>query len=455
MKKRFIDYIYKYDLIRQNDKVCAGVSGGADSVCLLILLNEIRDEIGFALCAFHVDHNLRGDESKGDREFTEKLCREMNIPLEVFSYDVNALSAEWKKGTEETGRICRREAARKMLDRGCTSIALAHHMNDQAETLLFNLARGSSLPGLSGIRPRQGVFIRPLLGFSRAEIEEFLKTKNVSWRTDSSNYDTGYTRNKIRHEIIPLLEGINKNAVGHMCESASDIALADEMFSSLSGAKLALYTEFTENGFYILPGILEEPYLLGSYIVRDSLKKLLGSSTDIGRMHTQSILSLFDNQSGREVCLPFGLKAARIYERIFVSKDEEGNVCSSEVFPLVADSVINTSHYRINVGRAEANPGSNVFLNLRYTKTFDYDTIKNACFRCPRKGDRIQTIADGGSRKLSDYFKDIKIPLNERDKMCVMADGNNVFWVIGERISEDAKVTERTGRIITIEAEKL
>ena len=203
MLERVRAYAEKYQMIRPGDRIVAGISGGADSVCLLFLLRELCREKGAGLFAVHVNHGLRGAEAGEDEAYVRKLCGELKVPLRVFSFDVRGRAREEHLTLEEAGRLCRYEAFEEEAERiGGTRIAVAHHAGDQAETVLFQLFRGSGLKGLAGIRPVRDNVIRPLLCTGREEIEAWLTERGIEWRTDSTNLTTDYTRNRIRGEIL-------------------------------------------------------------------------------------------------------------------------------------------------------------------------------------------------------------------------------------------------------------
>ena len=225
MKKKILEFIRKYQMIRPGDSVCVGFSGGADSVCLLELLYELREELSIRLEAVHVNHNLRGRESDGDQDFAEEFCRKRGIPLHLYSFEVKKMAGNLGCGLEEAGRQARRNAYGDCVRRlGGARIALAHHQNDLAETLLFHLSRGTSLEGMAALRPVRGQVIRPLLCVSRKEIKEELRRRGLSWRTDSSNLTDDYTRNCIRHQVIPVLEErVNRKAAAHIAAAGEEI----------------------------------------------------------------------------------------------------------------------------------------------------------------------------------------------------------------------------------------
>ena len=218
--KKTEQFIRKYDMIRKSDVVAAGVSGGADSVCLLFVLCALREKLGFQIVVCHVNHCIRGKAAAADEEFVARLCRELDVPCRIFRENVELIARNRKQSTEEAGRTVRMDAFETMcLEDGGTKIATAHHREDNAETVLMNLARGTGLKGLCGIRPVNGKWIRPLLVLGKKEIEEYLRSREISWCEDATNSEDDYTRNRIRHNIMPLLtEQVNAGAARHMDE---------------------------------------------------------------------------------------------------------------------------------------------------------------------------------------------------------------------------------------------
>lgn len=191
-------YIEKYHMLDEKDKVIVGVSGGADSICLLFMLIELKKEMGLSVEAVHVHHGLRKETADADAAYVKKVCKELGIELRLFYEDVKSFALHNKMSEEEAGRYVRRRIFKEVLkEAGGTKIALAHHQNDNAETLLWNLCRGCSLKGMGGIAPVDGVFIRPLLCLKREEIESYLVNRGISYCTDETNLEDGHTRNRI------------------------------------------------------------------------------------------------------------------------------------------------------------------------------------------------------------------------------------------------------------------
>ena len=210
MEREILAYIKQNRMIGKNDVVLAGVSGGSDSMAMLRILKELQGKLDFTLRVVHIHHGIRGKEADRDQSFVENICRKWQIPCTVYCYDVPGLSREWKLGEEETGRIVRKEAFQReaaVCGRKDSEIkiALAHNQEDLAETMLHNLCRGTGLRGLCTMRPVDGEIIRPILCLSRDKIAEYLKEKKISHIQDSTNLSDEYTRNRIRHHILPIL----------------------------------------------------------------------------------------------------------------------------------------------------------------------------------------------------------------------------------------------------------
>jgi tRNA(Ile)-lysidine synthase len=220
MHERVRAYIAQNHLIEPEDHIIIGISGGADSVCLLFILLELQKTLPFTMEAVHVNHLLREDAAE-DALFVGELCRKQGVKLRFFSVKVADLAKERGLSIEEAGRECRYECFQEAASaHRKTKIAVAHHQNDCAETVLFNLFRGSGLKGLAGIRPVRDNIIRPLLCCERREIEEYLASRGLSYRSDPSNEEGVFTRNRIRHQLLPLAQEINTAAIKHIAHSA-------------------------------------------------------------------------------------------------------------------------------------------------------------------------------------------------------------------------------------------
>lgn len=484
--RRVRDYIAEYDLISAGDSVCVGLSGGADSVCLLFMLRELAPELHFDLQAVHVDHQLRGEESDGDRQYAAELCRRWQIPLEIFKCDVRAEAEKAGIGLEEAGRCRRHMAFRRMQEQyGASKIALAHHANDLAETMLFRMARGTSLSGLAGIRPESRIgrknekplaVIHPLLCVERREIEAFLTERGICWRTDSTNRDTTYARNGIRGVVIPRLEqNVNSAAVRHMAELSSDLADAEDFLEVETAARVEALARRTDRGIYLSEKILLEPRVFKGRIILSCLAELAGTPKDLGKEAVRQVLGLFSGRAGSRADLPGGLFAVREYGEVRISGEDTGNRDRTSAAEMAGGTL--PAGIRIGEGselaeqkRVEFRFGPCLFRcrivpyspeiletarteKKQFTKFFDYDKINvKLLVRFRQPGDYLVTTASGGRKKLKDYLIDEKVPRDERGEIPLLVSGSEVIWVVGHRIGETGKVSRETRRVLVVEA---
>ena len=300
MITRVRKYIRDNRMLKAEDMVVAGVSGGADSIAMLHILKSLQKEIGFSMEVVHVHHGIRGQEADRDEQFVEKICRDWGIPFRSRHYPVPELSGKWKLGEEETGRIVRKQAFQEEKKRlgfsgeqskknGQFRVALAHNRNDLAETMLHHLARGTGIRGLSGIQAVNGEIIRPVLCLERKEIVNYLKERGISYITDSSNLSDDYTRNRIRNHILPAMEQkINAKAVEHMAETARVLAEADSYLQKKGRELLAGCRK--ENGYLLDEKFFAQDLILQEYAVMEAFEILAGKRKDFTSLHVDQVL---------------------------------------------------------------------------------------------------------------------------------------------------------------------
>lgn len=318
MITRVRKYIRDHQMLKAEDMVVAGISGGADSIAMLHILKNLQKEIGFSMEVVHVHHGIRGQEADRDEQFVEKICRDWGIPFRSRHYPVPELSGKWKLGEEETGRIVRKQAFQEEKKRlgfsgeqseknGQFRIALAHNRNDLAETMLHHLARGTGIRGLSGIQAVNGEIIRPVLCLERKEIVNYLKERGISYITDSSNLSDDYTRNRIRNHILPAMEQkINAKAVEHMAETARVLAEADSYLQKKGRELLASCRK--ENGYLLDEKFFAQDPILQEYAVMEAFEILAGKRKDFTSLHVDQVLSL-QKKRKRSLYQPSGIAA--------------------------------------------------------------------------------------------------------------------------------------------------
>ena len=454
MKKKVRNYIEEYHMVEKKDCILAAVSGGADSLCLLSILYALREELKISLCVIHVEHGIRGEESLRDAAFVEEICKKYQIPCKVCHCQALEYAKEKKLTVEEAARELRyglfQEAA---LEFGADKIAVAHNQNDCAETMRFYLARGTGLRGLCGIPPVRGQIIRPLLCVSRQEIEEYLACEGQEFCTDKTNEELLYTRNKIRHQVLPLLVEINANAISHMNQTAGFAAEAVELIRELRMRAFEKHIAICEEGMRISQGLLLEPPMIQRETLLDALAQMAGSSKDISRIHVQQLLELFARQGGRVMHLPYGIRARRTYEGILLQGEcpVTGGERLCRELSVGKGMSLPAYGYEIHTRLLDKFPQNEEIPKKMYTKWFDYDKIKGTMrLRTRQEQDYLVIDAKGSRKRLKKYFIDEKIPEYRRDSILLLADDAHILWVIGYRISEDIKVTEHTKRVLEI-----
>lgn len=472
MKKKVLDYVQKHHMLTEGDYVVVGVSGGADSVCLLFLLSEIRKEIPINLHVVHVNHQIRAEAAE-DSAYVRELCEKFNIPFTLVECDVEQLAKQKRISTEEAGRNVRYEAFYRVLDRNNgNKIAIAHNKNDCCETVLFHLFRGSALKGLSGIQPVRGEVIRPLMCLERYEIEAFLDKNGIKYCIDSTNLEDNYTRNKIRHRILETaVREISPAAVAHIGDACERI---NEAYSFIGDMTRIAYKECafaSENGIRIEKEHYERlhPTLRG-YVIMTALEQAAGSAKDFGSVHVAQVKELFEKQCGRKINLPYCLCAERDYAGVLIYRsDGESSVQKPCTEYVVSDSdrerLLHKKCVEIDLGadktlvlsvkKAASGEIQKNIPQKKYTKWLDYDKIKNSIVVRTRKtGDYLTIDTAGGAlckKTLKSYFIDNKVPSKERDEIFLVTENSHVLWIVGGRISGFYKVTDKTERILELE----
>ena len=440
---RVRDYICLHRMIRKGDRVCVAVSGGADSMCLLFLLFDLRDILGFSLSAVHVEHGIRGQASLDDMAFVADQCASLEIPLETVSVDACGIAQKTSATLEEAER---NERYRVFSGIDSDRVALAHHMNDQAETFIFNSARGSGIRGLKCMEPVREKYIRPLLCVTRQETEAFCGRKQIKYRQDATNDDTRLTRNHIRNDVIPLLLAVNDRAVQHIFETTSDILEIEEYLSYVA-EKAYLDCVIPERGG-IRPEIIididaleRQHHVIAARIVKTALEKAAGRTKDITRRHVESVIALTKGQSGRHIDLIYGIKAYKEFRRLIIRS--AGKYELPRKVPEPEYTVVLKQDVSMKRIRSAGN----------YTKYIDYAKINDTSLlsiRHRKQGDFISI--KGGNKKLKDLLIEERIPAGRRDDMYFVAVGKEIVWIPETgRIGERFKVTDKTEKILRME----
>ena len=447
MLQRTAAYMKGQHIKIDGEKMIIGLSGGMDSVCLFHILKDL----GASLEAVHVNHQIRGEEADRDELFAKELCAQYNIPFHGYRFDVPKISKEYHLSEEEAGRMVRKEVFEKVKEEtGAKYIALAHHGNDRAETFLFHLCRGTGVKGLGTMKPVQGSILRPLLWAERKDIESFVQKQDYKFVEDSTNSEETYTRNKIRHQILPMLEEINPKSVAHICSAAGKLGAVSDYMDREAEKLCRLSTVRYQNEVQVLKfAFYQGDEVLRIPVLQKCVEYLSGSLANITEEHLEKLLVLFEMQAGKEIHLPYGIVAVRTYEgiRMFFRKEKE----FTEPVEITGDGTyeFGGNTYRVSI---EDWDERKIFPMKNYTKCFDYDKIKDKVFlRTRESGDYLEINKNHGKKSLQDYLVNEKVPKEERDQVMLLASGNHILWVVGKRISEYYKVTKETKKVLKVQ----
>ena len=320
-KKRIREYIDKHNMINRGDRVILGLSGGPDSVCLFFVLLAIKEEYGISIQAIHVNHMIRGADADEDEHYVRYLCLEYDVPLQVLRIDIPKHAKESGRSLEEEARIARHDAFEKAAleaesEGMIAKIAIAHNANDNAETVLFHMARGAGLDGMCGIAPVRGRIIRPLLEVSKEEILQLLEENQVPYCIDATNSHVEYDRNRIRHNIIPELQQVNERALEHITDMTARLTeIAD--YISIETKGLLQIAKSSENRLR-KRAIATAPRVIACQALKEYLSQFMPYQKDVASIHIDAIMELLNADGERQVQLPYKKTLIISYEEIYV-----------------------------------------------------------------------------------------------------------------------------------------
>lgn len=413
------------------------VSGGADSVALLCLLAQARESLGLTLSAAHIDHCIRGEESRGDAEFCRQLCARLDVPFLLAAIDVPALARESGEGLETAARRLRYEALRRMLgETGAELIALAHHLDDQAETVLMHLLRGCGPEGIGGMDVLSGDLYRPLLFTPKRTLENWLRERNIPWRTDATNFEPFTARNSLRLHGLPALEESYPSAAEAIARYAEAARCENRFMQRMTDAFLA---ENLDDGPY---GVrLRNPDSADEAILRRAIRIICKGA--LTHEQLTGLTALCAKARGR-MEISGTLKSERTPGAVYFLPKQPA---LPEPAPIVFGG--ETRLDGVGVLRTFPSKAQPVRDNPQL-QVLRRDALEGAVLRTRMDGDRIRPLGSG-DRLLSDYLTDRKIDRPLRDFIPLVAVGNRVLWVIGEGISEDAKLRTDADNALALE----
>ncbi|WP_053955564.1 tRNA lysidine(34) synthetase TilS [Inediibacterium massiliense] len=461
MLKKFLKTIQEHKMIQRGDGIVIGVSGGPDSICLLHLLCKIQKEYDLKLYVVHLNHQFRGDAADQDAAYVEKICKKLNIPAFIYTRNVEEYSKDRGITFEEGGREIRYDLFEEVLKKTKSKkIAVAQNMDDQAETVLMRLMRGSGLEGLCAISyVRDEKIIRPILDISRYEIEDYCEKNNLHPRIDHTNLETIYTRNRIRLEFIPYIQKyFNPNIKETLSRTANVLREDKNFIEDYQKDVYDIIVKRRDKEICIDKILLKRQHrAIQKRILRQAIWEMVGNLKDIQMKHIQSIINLVEkNNLGNKIDLPRGLWV-RIEEEYLIFSIEKKEIEKYDF------------EYNINIGEILylQETSSEIFSHIMdrkdlkqiskedHVKLFDYDKIRgNLVIRNRKDGDRFFPLGMKGSKKLKDFFIDEKIPKQKRDEIPLICDEKEIMWIVGYRVSEKYKIDQDTKKILVMSYKK-
>ena len=430
LERRALATVQARHMLNIRDGVVLGLSGGADSVALLSVLLALRPLFDLRLYAVHVHHGLRGTDADADEAFCRELCERMNVTYLCEHVNAAAFARENGLTVEEAGRELRYaafEAARAAWD--AQKIAVAHHMNDNAETVLMRLLRGTGVSGLGGIPPVRGAVIRPLIEIPRADIEAYCAAKGLASCVDATNADERFTRNKLRHVVLPMLaREVNPAVLQALARTAQ---LAEEENEVLDMLAAQAYEDCLYAEGLSIAALSVHPAAIQRRVLRRALEVRMGLK-DVHMTHVDEALALCGGQTGRQVSLPKGWTAARSYDLLcFTRATAEVGGAFEAVLLAGGEVLLPVSGQAVTLSMAEEMRKNAIKV---CTKRVDYDKIEHGLVVRPRReGDVI--VLPGGTKKLKKHWIDSKTPREAREKAVLVCDGANVVWIVGGALS--------------------
>lgn len=422
----------EYDMLPRGGTVLCAVSGGKDSMCLLHLLWSLRETGGFTLAAAHFNHRLRGAESDRDAAFVEHRCQEWDIPCLIDGGDVKAEAARVGKGIEETARALRYAFLRRAAGTlNAARIATAHNADDNAETLLLHLVRGSGLQGLTGIPPRRGEIVRPLLTTGRAEIESYLAEHGIPHVEDSSNADESYSRNKIRAQVMPVLQALNPRFSEHSAETMARLR-ADNDYLNARAAEACLSARWAEDDLVIEARCIADlPAAIAPRAVRRLLEMMGDGTANCAASHLLAVVELARGEDPSAVAfLPNGWLAQRVYKELLITTQiDPADPFLAVPLNLDGETAPAGTGWKVVCRReicpAGIQPGPGQFY-LAAAGLAGQPVIR------PRQvGDEVKLPRRAGTKSVKKLMIDGKIPRRDRERIPVLADEKGVLAVAG------------------------
>ena len=463
--------IARHELAPPGSRVIVGLSGGADSVALAHLLQELASPCGLSLAGLaHLNHQLRGPAADEDGEFCRDLARRLGLPIEVGRTDVSRLAATRHESLEQAGRTARyaflEEAATRF---GADRIAVGHTRDDQAETYLLRLLRGAGPQGLAGIRPRLGLVIRPLLDVTHAELRRYLDQRGVGFREDETNADTSIARNRVRHELLPLLARRFSPAIIDVLSREAAIAREDAALLDSLAASAAARLVHVEGVAVLVDraALAAEPLAVARRVLRGALAAASGGRF-VGFSQTEQVLALATGTGGRGPIDVAGQRVSSVGGQLVIhpaAAGRRGPVAAGPVFhyslSIPGEVVVAECGCAVSAETAPFVADADSLGRLRLGHA-DQAVVDRAAFpaglgvRNRRQGDRFRPLGCSGTKTLQDLFVDRKVPADRRSRVPVIVDHEDrIVWVAGHALDDGYKVTSETKSVVILKLNDL
>lgn len=465
LKQLVLKTIKSKELINYGEGVIVGISGGYDSVCLLHVLYSISNELGIKIYPVHVNHMLRGEEALRDENFVKSFCSTLGLEVYVKHIDVARKAKLEKTSLEEAGRNARYEAFSLVAEEyGASKIAVAHSRNDQAETILMRICRGTGLEGIRGMEYKRDNIIRPLLDVDRLQIEEYVNGIGIEAVTDSSNLHTDYFRNRIRLNVIPVINEASGLDITENLLRLSKIVVAEDDYLRYNSELYYQKAVLSEKRMYTeldLNVLTEMHQAVRLRVLRIAVEKTCGTLNGFEYIHMNKIDSLIeDGRTGAQIDLPHSMAVVRTYNSLILK--EQGKVLQKQfekVLQIPGDTEIQNEGIIVKTEILQFKSIKNCreFINCNekaHTKFIDLDKLtssgENILLRNRRDGDVFKPLKSNGTKKLKEYFIDNKVPRDIRDMIPLLALDKEVVWIVGNKISDNYKVTDNTRTVLKI-----
>ncbi|MGD8237919.1 MAG: tRNA lysidine(34) synthetase TilS [Armatimonadota bacterium] len=461
--ERAEEAIGRFGLLSGGESVVVGVSGGQDSVALLDVLRQLAPAMRLRLAVAHLHHGVRGADADGDEAVSGRLAEDAGVPFRSRRLDVPTLARESGRSLEEAGREARYEFFEAVRDElGADVVALGHTASDRAETLLMNLLRGAGLDGLGSIPPRRGCIVRPLILATRQETLAHCRRNELGFRIDHTNLAPQHLRNKVRLELLPLLEREYARGAGSHIARAAELAHEDaQLLGELAVDALDDASIDTSTGDVTLElaRLSSMPEALARRVLREAVRLTSGDLRDLQYKHIRDTVRLIKGgRTGGRVALPGGVAVERGYGELRISRGRPEAPSAEYVeASLPVPGEVTVAELRVQVRGELWEAEGAAIAGGKWRATVDATGAGNALVvRNWRPGDRFRPLGLGGAKKLQDFFVDAKVPRAERSRVPIVAraDGQ-IVWVVGHRLDERAKVLPSTTRVLALTASAL